>query len=180
MANQLSKTGIQDNNTIFAYQITQSIDALTGVAAYDLTIAGTLNLTGSLVTGSLTGSLLGTASYAVTAAYALNAGGATASVALNISASYDANGGGFTDGQFKVYIGSFTATTAGTYTSSFNSAFTGKTIGTNIFVVASAPKQAENLSGGVFPVNISASKIVFSIEELGGSGAVSYIAYVLQ
>jgi len=85
MANKLSKTGITTSATAEAWHVTQSIDALTGVA-YDLTLAGTLNLTGSAVTGSFSGdgsqltgvdssSYASTASYAVTASYAENGGG---------------------------------------------------------------------------------------------------------
>ncbi len=48
----LSKTGITQNNTIQAWHVTQSIDAFTGTS-YDLTIAGTLNATGSTITGSI-------------------------------------------------------------------------------------------------------------------------------
>ena len=51
MANTLSPTGIQTNQTIEASQVSQSIDAFTGAAPYDITISGSLELTG---TGSLT------------------------------------------------------------------------------------------------------------------------------
>ena len=67
MALILSNTGIVDGQTITAAQISQSIDALTGAAAYDIIISGSLNLTGSTITGStanitsITGSLNGIA-----------------------------------------------------------------------------------------------------------------------
>ena len=67
MAQTLSKTGITNNSTIQAWQVSQSIDALTGQVAYDIIISGSLNLTGSTITGStanitsITGSLRGTA-----------------------------------------------------------------------------------------------------------------------
>lgn len=48
MANQLSKTGISDSQTLYAAHVTQSIDALTGVEAYDLVISGSLKATGSI------------------------------------------------------------------------------------------------------------------------------------
>ena len=86
MANKLSKTGITTSATAEAWHVTQSIDALTGVEAYNITISGSLNLTGSAVTGSFSGdgsqltgidssSYASTASYAVTASYAENGGG---------------------------------------------------------------------------------------------------------
>jgi len=66
MALTLSKTGITDGSTIQVGHVTQSIDAFTKVAAYDITLSGSLTLTGSLnsfngFTGSFTGSYLGTA-----------------------------------------------------------------------------------------------------------------------
>ena len=51
MAQTLSKTGITTDGTITAAQITQSIDALTGVQAYDITLSGSFNM----VSGSITG-----------------------------------------------------------------------------------------------------------------------------
>jgi hypothetical protein len=51
MALNLSTTGIVDGQIITAAQITQSIDALTGTAAYDITVSGSFSLTGG-TTGS--------------------------------------------------------------------------------------------------------------------------------
>ncbi len=60
MAKQLNYSGSAENNaispglTIRADHVTQSVDALTGVDAYDITVSGSLNITGPT---SLTGSL---------------------------------------------------------------------------------------------------------------------------
>jgi hypothetical protein len=51
MALNLSTTGIVDGQIITAAQITQSIDALTGTAAYDITVSGSFVLNGG-TTGS--------------------------------------------------------------------------------------------------------------------------------
>jgi len=52
MAKKLSKAGISTNETIQAWHVTQSVDALTGDVGYDVSISGSLGLTGSLaVTG---------------------------------------------------------------------------------------------------------------------------------
>lgn len=48
MALTLSKAGISTGANIEAYHVTQSIDAFTKVAAYDLVASGSLTLTGSL------------------------------------------------------------------------------------------------------------------------------------
>ena len=47
MANTLSTTGITNGSTIQPSQVTQSIDALTGAEAYDITISGSFTTTGS-------------------------------------------------------------------------------------------------------------------------------------
>ena len=58
---------IAQNYVIESWHVSQSVDALTGAAAYDITISGSLNLTGSTLTGStanitsITGSLRGIA-----------------------------------------------------------------------------------------------------------------------
>jgi hypothetical protein len=55
MAQTLSKTGITNGSTIQVGHVTQSIDALTGTVAYDITISGSLTTTGSvLVDGNVT------------------------------------------------------------------------------------------------------------------------------
>ena len=50
MAKTLSKTGIVNNEAILAAHVTQSIDALTGVDGYDITISGSLNINNAPVT----------------------------------------------------------------------------------------------------------------------------------
>ena len=48
MAKQLSKVGVTDGALATAAQVTQSIDALTGADAYDLTLSGSSTTTGSI------------------------------------------------------------------------------------------------------------------------------------
>lgn len=80
MANTLSKNNITDGNAIEAWNVTQSVDAFTGIAPYNITISGSLdineapitNLTASIISASvgITGSLFGVAS---TSSYVLAA-----------------------------------------------------------------------------------------------------------
>lgn len=66
---QIFATGsdqISQNYSIESWHVSQSVDALTGAAAYDITISGSLTLTGSVnslegYTGSLLGNVTGTA-----------------------------------------------------------------------------------------------------------------------
>ena len=48
----LSNSGVTNGSIVYATHVTQLIDAFTGVN-YDLTISGTLNATGSTITGSI-------------------------------------------------------------------------------------------------------------------------------
>jgi hypothetical protein len=74
MANILSKTGIQANNVIQPWHITQSIDAFAGTSAYDITLSGSLDITGPLNLNSpVTGNLITSASYTITSSFALTA-----------------------------------------------------------------------------------------------------------
>ena len=60
MTKTLNKTGITTGNTVRAYHVTQSVDAFTGIDAYDITISGSLVVTGSQTTtgdATITGSL---------------------------------------------------------------------------------------------------------------------------
>ncbi len=88
MAKTLSKTGITTGNTVQPGHVTQSVDAFTGIEAYDISLSGSLNMTGSIngepgVTNNLT------ASYAITASYAENAGGSPSYYNLNFTSTQD-------------------------------------------------------------------------------------------
>lgn len=83
MANTISTSGISPGQIIKSEQVLRIIYALNGVSGSTILMSGSLGVTGSadfLSTVNLfagaTGSLFGTSSYAVTASYALNAGGA--------------------------------------------------------------------------------------------------------
>ena len=71
MANILSKTGITTDNTIRTWHVTQSIDAFNGTQAYDITLSGSLTITGPLLPNqAITGTLITSASYAISSIYA--------------------------------------------------------------------------------------------------------------
>jgi len=48
MANTLSKNNITTGQPVEALQVSQSVDAFTGTQAYDITVSGSLTLTGSV------------------------------------------------------------------------------------------------------------------------------------
>ena len=48
MANKITGSGISTNLTIYANQVSQSVDAFTAAKEYDIAISGSLAMTGSL------------------------------------------------------------------------------------------------------------------------------------
>lgn len=142
MALTLSKSGIEQTQTINAWHVTQSIDAFSGLQAYDIILSGSFTLTGSQkINGSISASsgantvgFFGTASWARFAQ--------TASVANALASAITA-----LDGQ-AIITGSLTGTN---FSLGFNtgyamipsgstsvtltfSSLNGKTLGVNCFV----------------------------------------------
>jgi hypothetical protein len=95
MANVLSKSNIANSNIIEAWQVSQSVDAFTGIVEYDVTISGSLILTGSQkILGSISSSngsntvgFFGTSSWAASASFTTSASYALSS-SISISSSY--------------------------------------------------------------------------------------------
>jgi hypothetical protein len=84
MAKILSKTGISSGSIVQVGHVTQSIDAFTGVEAYDITLSGSLIVTGSVsLNTTINRDFFGTASNATTSSYALT--GFSSSYALTTS-----------------------------------------------------------------------------------------------
>jgi hypothetical protein len=70
MAKILSKTEISSGSIVQAWHVTQSIDAFTGVEAYDITLSGSLIVTGSVsLNTNINKDFFGTASNAITSSY---------------------------------------------------------------------------------------------------------------
>jgi len=65
----LSKSSIISGSKVETWHVTQSIDAFTGVKEYDITLSGSLTLTGSLNFGVIPNNILGTSSNAYTSSY---------------------------------------------------------------------------------------------------------------
>jgi hypothetical protein len=99
MANTLTQVGIETGNLVEAYHITQSIDAFTGAEAYDITLSGSLTITGSVFIDGLT-----TASQSNILTYDSSSG------QLYYTASSAIGGGGST---FTYEIGQYVSTQGG-------------------------------------------------------------------
>lgn len=143
MAKTLSQIPIETGLTIQAWHVTQSIDALTGVDAYDITISGSLTVTGSVYvkefstpfeTNILTyntesGELAYTASAdivvrnALTASY-VNLNSGTGVVVNRVGSAY------YVSSSNLVYKSTFNSFTSSYNTGSFLGSFTGNLLGT--------------------------------------------------
>ncbi len=176
MAFTLSKTNIALGNTIQPADVSQSVDALTGLYAYRITISGSLNLTGSTVTGStanfaqVTASLFGTGSWSVSSSFAVSSSRAvsssyaigstsatTATSADSVAGKYDI-GAGIVANNFNPIAGRI-ALASGVGSSSVFPGLAGKTIGDNVFITATyadgfvfgTPTEPANLMVSVTP-----------------------------
>jgi hypothetical protein len=84
MAKILTKNGISSGSIVQPGHVTQSIDAFTGIEAYDITLSGSLTVTGSVILDTtINKNFYGTASYVPTSSYALTC--ITSSYALTTS-----------------------------------------------------------------------------------------------
>jgi trimeric autotransporter adhesin len=98
MASILSKIGIVTGQLVEPQHVTQSIDAFTGIKAYDISLSGSFNMTGSIIgqpgtINPLTASFAQTASYVTGSIFA--GANSVSSASYACSASY-APGGGVT------------------------------------------------------------------------------------
>ena len=137
MALTLSKTGILNGQTIQVGHVTQSVDAFTGTTAYDITLSGSLTLTGSVSSqngfvGSLTGNASTSTSTSGITNYYVPSGSAVAVVGI-----------------LKVFAGAGKTGITPPYTAVVNISpldLTGKTLNQTLFFGV-APSQSEATVG---------------------------------
>jgi hypothetical protein len=71
MANTLSKIGITSGSKVEAWHVTQSVDAFIGESAYDITLSGSLTVTGSITLSQpINRNFFGNATNSITSSYA--------------------------------------------------------------------------------------------------------------
>jgi hypothetical protein len=173
MANQvLSKANIANSNTIEAWQVSQSVDAFTGAVAYDITISGSLTVTGSQkILGSISSSngantvgFYGTSSWAeksVTASYAL-----TSSTPSSIVGQYTVVGNTTAiAGNLNIVAGYAVIPSGSTTVTLTISNLTGKTLGVDCFVSLAISSSFNSIDLNNFPrVNsLTTSQLQFGI-----------------
>jgi hypothetical protein len=155
MANTLTQVGIETGDAVEAYHVTQSIDAFTGIVAYDIYLSGSFNMTGSIngspgVINPLTSSF---AMNALSSSHALNV--TASSIQTTGSTLYSTNPG---TALFSINNGIFFGTSAGYgATNALLSTFIGPSAGGNatnasfsIFLGANAGSGATNANNSNF------------------------------
>ena len=142
----LSKTNISNGNIVQAADVSQNVDAFTGIEGYAITLSGSLTLTGSQdITGSISASsgagtigFFGTSSWAVSASQAVSASyadAASAPIAV-YGASYPSASAPVPSTLFK-FIGGADKTGNPTPTVAVTvNEILGKTLGQDCFVTA--------------------------------------------
>jgi hypothetical protein len=182
MALTLSKTNILTGNVINASDVTQSIDAFTKQEAYDITLSGSFEMTGSHSSfNGYTGSLLGTASYAalaLTASYALTASVATSSsFAVSASISNTTNFASSVSGlvrtsgspapilnpQIQVSIGASQTGNTPPYTASVDVGIA-KTLGQSSFITATPYSGSISPNPGIWVVSQIGTIVIFETQ----------------
>jgi len=159
----LSKTNIATGNTVQASDVSQSIDAFTGVDGYDITLSGSFILTGSLAINGLS-------QQAYTEVLVLN--NSTGDVAYTASSAFGGGGGGVTiNNNTNNYV--LTATgTANTINGESNLLFDGNTLTLNGLTVGRGGAGAGSNSNSVLGYN-ALGKITGTANVAVGSTALS-------
>jgi len=181
MAKTLDKSGIITGQTITAAEISQSIDAFTGTEAYDITLSGSLSVTGpTTLTGTTSGSFQGdgsgltgvvSSSFASTATSASFASTATSATSASYAATASFLSGFVTSASYAV-TSSFAQSGDGTFSGSFSGSFEGDGSGitgvvSSSFALTASYIQADNIDQPFTNItassNISSSGTVYGV-----------------
>lgn len=179
MAQTLSKTGISTSNNIEAWQVSQSIDAFTGAEAYNITISGSLNLTGSNVTGSFNGNFTGsfTGSLYGTSSWASNVNSAAISTAAySVVTNYEDISSGTGTANLGLVVGAGNMNGSASFTSTNFAVLSGLALGSTAFGTVSVYGGSTNLSSSFKLVGITAGGAV-QIEQVEGHNTNNTIMY---
>jgi hypothetical protein len=167
MALTLSKTNITTGNIINASDVTQVVDAFTKAQAYDITISGSFEMTGSHSSfNGYTGSLLGTASFAASSSFAESASiSNTTNFASSISGLVRTSGSPapIVNPQIKVSIGAAQTGNTPPYQAVVDIGIA-KTIGQNSFITATPYSGSISPAPGIWVVTQAGNIVIFETQ----------------
>lgn len=182
MAKTLTQVGIETGNTVEAYHVTQSIDAFTGVDAYDISLSGSFNVTGSVAISGLsntsqtniltidttTGQLFYTSSTAVNP---IDTGSFVITASVNLNTITFTQGDGST---FPITVDTGSGGGGGGITPAETGSFV---------VTASATNNVITFTqgdGSTFPVTVDTGSIPSSVSQFGGVNIVEVTTSTYQ
>jgi hypothetical protein len=182
MANVLSKSNIANSNTIEAWQVSQSVDAFTGIAAYDITISGSLKVTGST---NLSGSVNVTGGDLTTRGFS-NATSSWADNVVNSPSSVEGwllpSGSTLTIFPIKLLAG-YGEIAAGATSTIINlaPAIIAGALGTDVFVSVGISSSYTTSSMAHFPraASLLASNLTFSIQAANASNPTPFFFTIM-
>jgi hypothetical protein len=156
MAKQLSKQDIVTRKVVKPGHVSQSVDAFTGIEAYDITISGSLTITGSVAINGLTDSAQSNV---------LTIDTTTGQLYYTASSAIGGGGGGFSNtGSFTgSFIGSFTGSLQGTASYATNALSASYAATASYVNLVAGPNITINQVGTAFQISGSG----------GGSGSTS-------
>ncbi len=128
MAKQLSKQDIVTRKVVKPWHVSQSVDAFTGTEAYDITISGSLTVTGSVLLNGLSTS---------SQANVLTFDETTGQLYYTASSAIGGGGSSIDTGSF-VTTSSFNSFTGSYNTGSFTGSFTGSLVGTSSYAITAS------------------------------------------
>jgi hypothetical protein len=169
MAITLTKSGIVNNTTIQAWHVTQSVDALTGLVAYDITISGSLTVTGSFETRGFSNA---------TASWSTN----TVNAPTKVSGEYIASGTTTgVIGDLKIAAGYGEIPTSNTFVDLTFNTLTTKILGTNCFVSVGISSSYTTGSMGHFPRvdSLTAGVMRFSVQTANASNPIPFFYTII-
>jgi ribosomal protein L21E len=167
MALTLSKTNILTGNVINASDVTQSIDAFTKQEAYDITLSGSFQMTGSHSSlNGYTGSLLGTSSWAVSSSFAVSASiSNTTNFASSVSGLVKTSGSPtpIVNPQIQVSIGASQTGNTPPYQAVVDVGIS-KTLGQSSFITATPYSGSISATPGIWVVSQTGTIVIFETQ----------------
>lgn len=195
----LSKTGITTGATIQVGHVTQSVDAFTGIAQYDIKVSGSITLTGSFnqsgnirvsnavtassFTGSFTGSFSGSANLTGSFSGSLAGNSTTSTYVVSSNQNYRPNPGAtfIGPGNLGILAGSITLN-SGLSAAINPPSIIGKIFQTEYWVTATKASGSTSPSAATLFIEALPASSGFVIKETGASSNddVNFIIVYLQ
>lgn len=177
MAITLTKSGIVNNTTIQAWHVTQSVDAFTGIAAYNITLSGSLTVTGSV---TIAGGDLSTRGFSdATASWSTNVVNAPTKVTGEYIPKGSTTG---LIGDLKIAAGYGEITAGTTFVDLTFNNLNAKILGTNCFISVGISSSYTTGSMAYFPrvESLTAGTLRFSVQVANPANPIPFFYTIIH